>query len=283
MRFRSQGGIHVKSPLAGCRTRLIQQLAAQAPHLTLDSNGYTMAAADNLIAGVALADFEADLRQGDGNEMEGKFRAAHSSSALAVNNFGPFKTLPTRLRLCGRSGFSGLQFERKCPHGLAGRKPPNLDVLAEGADGIVAVESKCLEYLSAHAAQFAPAYEREIQDARRSTAWFAEMSRLMADPRRYRQLDAAQLIKHAFGLLHTFPERDVTLLYLFWEPENPESHTVFADHRAEIQRFSQAVAPSGPRFRALSYPELWAKWDYNSSTWMTDHVSRLRARYGVAL
>ncbi len=34
----------------------------------------------------------------------------------------------------------------------------------------------------------------------------------------YRHLDAAQLIKHYLGLPNTFPGRDVTLLYLFWEP-----------------------------------------------------------------
>ncbi|MBU0966250.1 MAG: hypothetical protein KKA54_07705 [Proteobacteria bacterium] len=43
--------------------------------------------ADNLIDGVSLAQFEADLQSGDGAELHGKFRAVHSSSALAVNCF----------------------------------------------------------------------------------------------------------------------------------------------------------------------------------------------------
>ena len=94
-----------------------------------------------------MADFEADLRQGDGNELAGKFRAAHSSSALTVNVFAPFKSDISALCLAGKSGFETLHFERKCPHGLVGRRAPNLDVVAMGPNGIVAIESKCLEPL----------------------------------------------------------------------------------------------------------------------------------------
>ena len=90
------------------------------------------------------------------------------------------------LALPGGGPFTSLQFERKCPHGLVGRRSPNLDILAESPNGVVAIESKCLEYLTPHAAKFASAYEREIQDARRQSAWFAEMRRLIQEPRRYR-------------------------------------------------------------------------------------------------
>ena len=105
-------------------------------------------------------------------------------------------------------------------HGLIGRRPPNLDVLAEGPSDIVAIEAKCMEPLTPHVAVFAPAYEAETLDGRRQSPWFQEMQRLLKQPRSYRWLDAAQLVKHAFGLAHTFPDRAVTLLYLFWEPSN---------------------------------------------------------------
>ncbi|MGH6618390.1 MAG: PGN_0703 family putative restriction endonuclease, partial [Alphaproteobacteria bacterium] len=85
----------------------------------LDEKGYVSEACQNLIEGVRLVDFEADLRQGDGNELEGKFRAAHSSSALAVNTFARFKSDRAALRLPAGDGFTCLRFERKCPHGLA--------------------------------------------------------------------------------------------------------------------------------------------------------------------
>lgn len=270
------------NPLPACRSALIRGFADTVPQAELDAKGYVGAAEQNLIEGVRLADCEADLRQGDGNELAGKFRAAHSSSALAVNCFAPFKADPAALRLPGGESFTSLSFERKCPHGLAGRRSPNLDVLVEGRESVVAIESKCLEYLSSHEARFSPAYEAEIGDWRRGTGWFREMLRLVAEPRSYRSLDAAQLVKHAFGLAHTFPDRPVTLFYLFWEPSNPEAYPVFAEHRAEIDRFASAVADGGPNFAALSYPELWSAWEAAAwPAWLGCHVARLRTRYAV--
>jgi hypothetical protein len=239
----------------------------------LDEKGYVSEASQNLIEGVRLNDFEADLRQGDGNELEGKFRAAHSSSALAVNTFAPFKANASTLRLPGGGGFANLHFERKCPHGLVGRRSPNLDVLADGPNGVVAVESKCLESLTSHKANFAAAYDSEIRDERRRTAWFQEMRLLVEEPRTYRWLDAAQLVKHAFGLAYSFPDRSVTLLYLFWEPSNPEAHPIFAEHRAEVTRFAASTIGGGPEFVAMSYPELWKLWDsHPEPKWLPAHV-----------
>jgi hypothetical protein len=267
-------------PLETCKSALIGALSATTPNIALDKNGYVSEAAHNLVPGIRLTDFEADLRQGDGNEMEGKFRAAYLSSALGVNNFAPFKTNVAALSLPRSGPFTSLQFERKCPHGLAGRRSPNLDILVEGPNGVVAIESKCLEYLSPHSAKFAPAYEREIQDARRQSAWFEEMKHLIQEPHRYRWLDAAQLVKHAFGLAYTFPGRPVTLLYLFWEPSNPDSHPIFAEHRAEIARFKAAIRSDGLSFLAMSYPELWHFWEGNDNR---AHVNRLKARYSARL
>ena len=252
------------------------------PKAALDNKGYVSEAIQNLIEGVHLNDFEADLRQGDGNELEGKFRAAHSSSALAVNTFAPFKTKPTDLWLPGAGGFARLDFERKCPHGLLGRRSPNLDVLAEGPNGVVAIESKCLEPLTSHKAEFAPAYDSEIRDQRRQTAWFREMHRLVENPRSYHLLDAAQLVKHSFGIAYTFPDQPVTLLYLFWEPSNSDAFPVFAEHRAEVGRFAASIAGGGPKFVAMSYPELWELWvSHSEPEWLPIHVSHLRARYAV--
>ncbi|MDX3966811.1 MAG: hypothetical protein QHD01_09460 [Bradyrhizobium sp.] len=272
-----------RTPLVACRSALIQGFIRSTPEAVLDEKGYVSEAVQNLIEGVRLVDFEADLRQGDGNEMEGKFRAAHSSSALAVNTFAPFKSDPAALRLPAGGGFASLSFERKCPHGLAGRRSPNLDVVAEGPTGVVAVESKCLEPLTPHVANFAPAYDAEIRDGRRGTAWFQEMLRLVEEPRAYRWLDAAQLVKHAFGVAYTFADRRMTLLYLFWEPSNPEAYPIFAEHRAEVTRFAASIGGGRPEFVAMSYPELWNSWGAcPQPEWLRTHVGRLKARYGVA-
>jgi hypothetical protein len=272
------------SPLSVCRLALREGLLASAPHSVLDRNGHVGTATQNLIEGVRLEDFEADLLQGDGNEMGGKFRAAHSSSALAVNTFAPFKTHLDALRLPGGDGFTSLHFEGKCPHGLVGRRSPNLDVLAEGPSCVVAVESKLLEPLARHVAKFSPAYCKQIRDHRRETEWFREMVRIVKEEHKYRWLDAAQLVKHAFGITHTFRDKPATLLYLFWEPSNAGAHPFFAEHRAEVTRFADSVAGGGPEFIAMSYPELWRSWDAHPDTkWLRTHVGRLRARYGVAV
>jgi hypothetical protein len=219
------------------------------PEVVLNSQGYVRDPSDNLLDGVRLEDIEADLRQGDGNELDTKFRAAHSSSALAVNNFAPFKRRPGELSLVGMNGLGRPCFEQKCPTGLAG-KPPNLDLVAKGDSGVVGVESKCTEFLHEHIAKFRPAYAKGIRDDRQKSPWFAEMERLTSEPTSYVWLDAAQLIKHAFGLARTFQAPSTILLYLFWEPTNARDFSIFDEHRREIsdlQVGSVVVAQSSER------------------------------------
>lgn len=232
-----------------------------------------------------MADFEADLSSGDGNELETKFRAAHSSSGLAVNCFAPFKRRIADLKMPGHADFDDLRFERKCPTGLRGGRAPNLDVVLSGVDGAVGIESKLTEYLSAHRAEFSPAYAEQITDARRNEGYFREMLRLLDRPDHYTWLDAAQLIKHAFGLARTFPDRPVTLLYLFWEPANPDAGSEFAAHRNEIEEFKTRVAGSSPAFEAMSYPELWQSWGRGgpASGWLHEHLADLCGRYLISI
>ncbi|WP_109794947.1 PGN_0703 family putative restriction endonuclease [Minwuia thermotolerans] len=267
--------------------RAAQALAAAYTHThpsrPLDGKGYAETAEANLLEGVRLEDFRQDFEQGDGNELEGKFLAAHSSSAFAANCFGPFKTRPEELELVGKGGFTKLGFERKCPTGLRG-KSPNLDLVAQTDDQIIAVESKCTEYLTSHEARFADAYSEKILDDRRDGPWFAEMERLKQDPRGYVHLDAAQLIKHAFGLAYTFPGQKVMLLYLYWEPANPEADPAFARHQAEIEAFAERTSEGFPRFASLSYPALWKSWNNREGPdWLRAHVANLQARYLVEI
>jgi hypothetical protein len=113
---------------------------------------------------------------------------------------------------------------------------------------------------------------------------FAPLRARSTGPRTYRWPDAAQLVKHAFGIAHTFPNRPATLLYLFWEPSNPKEHPFFDEHRAEVARFAASVFRGGSEFVAKSYPELWRSWDAHSEPkWLQAHFGRLRARYGVGI
>lgn len=259
--------------------------ARQRPDIVIDDKGYVADFRDTLPPLVTPEDFEADLRAGDGNELQNKFRAAHSSSGLAVNCFAPFRRRIADLTLPTGTSFEALQFERKCPTGLRGGRPPNLDVLLSSPGGVIGVESKLTEYLSVQRAAFSPAYADQIRDARRAQGYFREMLRLVDTPDSYVWLDAAQLIKHAFGLAWTFGDRPVTLLYLYWEPANPDASPEFAAHRQEIATFAERVAGSTPEFRSMSYPDLWRYWREATPVpaWLIGHLDQLTARYLVQI
>ncbi len=111
---------------------------------TTSSQGYTSCPRDNLMRGMPWLHIEDDLRRGDGRELDRKFRAVHSSAALVVNCFGPFKTRPHSLLLCGKVGARSVEFERRLPTPLRGT-PPNLDAWIDRGGEVVAVESKLLE------------------------------------------------------------------------------------------------------------------------------------------
>ena len=274
--------------LKACRAALMQAFSRANPGIVFDARGYLSEPRHNLIADARFEDVESDLLQGDGSELRGngrdrpaKFLAIHSSTALAVNVFAPFRQNASALRVPWGGNFSSLQFERKCPHGVGIGKPPNLDVVLEGTNGVIGIESKFMETIGRHKAEFKPAYDADLQGARRETPWFREMQRLVADGETYRWLNASQLVKHAFGLAFSFPHRPTTLVYLFWEPRNATAYRLFAEHRAELARFAEAVSGGEPNFVWLSYPELWSWWSSlpDKPVALAVHVNSLRGRY----
>lgn len=270
------------------RATLAKALQKCRSEVTVSRTGYVSSIEDNLLPGVERRQFENDLASGDGNELAGKFKAAHSSSALVVNSFARFKDNLSDLVLGGVRKFEHLNFERKCPVGIRGGTPPNLDLVASGGVNVVAVESKCLEYLNDRStprkmADFQPAYFEQITDERKTGPWFRAMKKLSdSDP--FLRLDAAQLIKHAFGLARCFKGLSVTLAYVFWEPTDAANFPVFSAHRGEIARFSEIVEGGFPRFDPISYPELWSLWSQKTCpAWLVAHAGNLRARYLVSL
>lgn len=65
------------------------------PH---DVNGYVADAQLNLVTGVTPEIIEADYCGGSGQEWLGKFKAIHSSAALAANTFGRWKCEPAKAK-----------------------------------------------------------------------------------------------------------------------------------------------------------------------------------------
>ena len=248
----------------------------------LDAKGYTRLPQENLLPGVRMEQFEDDLKQGDGNELRVKFCAVHSSAALAVNCFAPFKDSPAKLSLLGRRGATSLRFERQLKI-IPERNPANLDVWIERPGETIAVESKMLEYLKPKNAEFAEAYG-QLAPPVSEASWWA----LYDDAKRgaAQHLDRAQLIKHYFGLRKFQSERQtsnvkLTLLYLFWEPLNWNEFEECRRHRAEVEAFSGAVSPSAISFVWTTYGNLWDEWAADPS--LAAHVQNLKARYEVRL
>ncbi len=259
----------------------------------LTPSGYAERFEDALLEGVSpatTAAIEADLAGKGGSELvprsnaPAKFHAAHSSAALAANVFGPFLREHDDGVPFGGETFTGsTHLEVRCPTGLGGT-PPTLDCVVDGP-AVLAVESKLTETFDAHHARFSDAYERAMASA--EPGWLAEYERLLADPTRYRRLDAAQLIKHYLGLRTTFPKRPVTLAYLYWEPSNAAAVAAAAIHAAEVAEFTARVNEARTphvRFVASSYARLWDDWAAEERpAWLRAHAVALRRRYDVAL
>ena len=249
-----------------------------SPH-PIDSKGYVKELTHNLLPGINLSDFESELSAGSGDELKRKFRAVHSSSALVVNTFAPFKKDPSSLNLCGVQGFRSIRFEQKLSTGLGGT-PPNLDLVAENDTDVIAVESKLLEYFAPKKPSFTKSYRKE-KLPQAEDKWLALMERLRDSDPKY--LDVAQLIKHYFGLRNNAEctKRNITLLYLFWEPENSSESDLFQKHRDELSEFATEVADTSIRFLYQSYADLWSEWIAEGI--FETHVKKLQSRYSITL
>jgi hypothetical protein len=252
--------------------------------------GYAARIEDNLLPGITPEFYCAEYTAGAGDELgwaerrgrlcPPKLHAAHSSSALVVNAFAPWKSRLSELLLCGERGFSLMRFEARLPTGLGG-VPPHVDVLAEAVGGTaVAIESKATEFLQAHPAVFAESY-RLARWPECVASYTAAMECLRANPTQFRHLDAAQLIKHALGLGARYGEHPVTLFYVFWEPGNRDEFPEFDLHRAEVQKFGGLVAGSPVRFAWTTYRDLWQEWARGDRQWLREHAGKLSERYLV--
>jgi len=232
-----------------------------------------------LVSGVDISAICKDLKKGGGSELTShdgrppKFQAAHSSSALASNTFGPYRNDPQRLSVGGHSGFKELRFEFQCPTG-AGRGIANLDVLLKGDNVVLGVESKLIEFLTKKKADFSDKYRDVIENVADSS-WRSVYNTLKNQEDLYVHLDAAQLVKHYLGLRQTFNEKRVVLIYLYWEPLNADALPVYRKHTEEIEDLLRRLSGTDTPLLAISYPTLWKEMEASNA----EHVARLRARY----
>jgi hypothetical protein len=251
------------------------------PHIFVDSKGYINDSKENLLQIEWMGFIKADYEKGGGKELEWKFRAIHSSAALAANHFARFKKEPGQLIILGRSGFGIPIFEKQMPTGLRGI-PPNLDVFFENPDSCIAIESKLLETLSLKKPHFSSSYSKDRLPLC-EPQWLDLIESAGDAPEGY--LDTAQLVKHYLGLVYHLKEKKINkrpiLLYLHWKPGNASEIREYQKHDQEVEEFKNRVAGSKVEFIPMSYPTLWESWCKETN--LTDHAKKLMDRYSVKI
>ena len=214
----------------------------------------------------------AALAAAGGNEIEsGKLDSPESSAALAVNTFGWFIEQPADL-----PPFPPLadldwpahrvDVERQMRFPWRGGRHPWLDAAVETATHLIGVESKRFEpFRDAKTVNLSDAYDRDVWGD--GMAPFTGMRDMLRDGgAAFTYLDAAQLVKHAFGLVTEGNRigKAPVLLYLYAEPAtlgiSVITQETLARHRVEIANFATAVAGAAVRFEACSYREWFAGW-----------------------
>jgi len=108
--------------------------------------------------------------------------------------------------------------------------------------------------------------------------------RLRSSAEQFKFLDAAQLVKHAFGLVTEGRRKSKRpyLVYLFAEPTEYAGRTIDegtkTNHRAEIARFAAAVSGAEVAFAATSYREWLDGWPATDSE-LASHRAALLGRF----
>lgn len=241
--------------------------------------------ASHLLPGVPVERVAAALGAAAGQELaSGKFGSPESSSALAVNGFGPFLESPDTLPpfpCLHDLGWPAtyVNIERQMRFPWPGGRHPWLDAAVETATHLIGVESKRFEpFRDSKLAKLPPKYSSHQWDECMEP-WCAMRDLLLADPAVFCHLDAARLVKHGYGLVTEAKRRGKSpvVLYLYAEPTKGRAipAQAFTDHRSEIARFGGEVAGSTVRFVTCS----WREWLTTFPSNLSDHTDRVIARF----
>lgn len=243
----------------------------------------------DFLPGVPADAVLAALGRSPGSELaSGKFDSPESSAALAVNAFGWFLDRPRSLPPLpgvpmGPPETVEIEAELRFP--WTGGRHPWLDAAITTSTTLVGVESKRFEpFRPGKTTQFSGAYDSREWGP--GMARFTAMRQALTEGRQtYRCLDAAQLVKHAYGLKTQGLKRakGAVLVYLHaapatWANGKPVSPDAIARHQAEIADFARAVKGDDVSFVALRWADLLADWVKVPA--LAAHAAAILARFG---
>lgn len=243
---------------------------------------------DHLPKDAILARYQA---AGGQELVSGKFAHPESSAALVANAFGLFAERPELLSLpgdllgAGPAEVVALEAQMRFP--WRGGLHPWLDVGVETAEHVIGIESKRYEPFRDHkTAAFSDAYARPVWGE--SMGPFEAMRDALSAGRRFAFLDAAQLVKHAFGLRTEGQRtgRKAVLVYLYAEPRAfPDGRAIppaaIQAHRDEVASFAADVSSAvcDVTFCSLAYGELLQHWARQPR--LASHADALAARFDL--
>lgn len=228
------------------------------------------------------------FRRAPGSEVKsGKFFSPESSAALAANTFGLFLDdashlpfLPGLKKLRWQPDPVELEAVVRLP--WSGGLHPCLDALVRTPDALIGIESKRYEpYRVRKARTHSAAYQRD-KWGDRMRGYCAVWSTIATKTCKYKVVDVAQLIKHAFAIrTQIHREKDEgrigVLYYLYAEPDSwPDGRRVDPERKAthldEIGEFSNEVGSDEVQFAACSYRELLASWEMSEDLPLKSHA-----------
>lgn len=242
------------------------------------------------LPGVPVDEVLAALSRAPGREMAaGKFDSPESSAALAANAFGWFLNRPDHLPPLpgvpmGQPEQVEIEAEMHFP--WRGGRHPWLDTVLTTPTTLVGVEAKRFE-------PFRPQKSVVFSESYGSRDWGPGMAAfeamrvaLIEGKEVFQTLNAAQLVKHAYGLRTQAIKRarGAVLVYLYAEPKHWASGKAvdparIALHRKEVARFAKAIHGADVAFAPLRWPDLLAQW--SAIPRLASHAAALNARFAI--
>ncbi len=248
-----------------------------------------------------------------------KMSALHSSSALVVNLFQYWQNqkmnrtpLLIALGLINDNDKVGdvkIKFEEKLQIKYEDGKiiknvkfgTPNLDVMIEFEDQIIAIESKFTEpynngsdknsemqdsYIKKESLWKGIPHIEKLANAIHGQNYQIENCKIKESIevlRKTKHLDAAQLIKHILGLRtdneKISKDKKITLLYLWYDVPNTKEAK---EHQEEIEVFASIAKADGINFRHITYQkviEYLDKKEYKNIEKFKEYINYLKDRY----